>query len=64
MQGTNLLSYYLCDFVLYFNAIYSFFIIVFDLVTTRYILWTSVFLLAVGIIALLIECSGSLCARY
>ena len=34
MQGTNLLSYYLCDFVLYFNAIYVFFDIAFDSVTT------------------------------
>ena len=34
MQGTNLLSYYLCDFVLYFNAIYVLLIIAFDSVTT------------------------------
>ena len=36
MQGKNLLSYYLCDFVLYFNAIYVFLIIAFDSITTPY----------------------------
>ena len=37
MQGTNLLIYYLFEFVLYFNAIYVFMIIAFDLVITPYL---------------------------
>ena len=56
MQGTNLLRYYLCNFILYFNAIYVLLITAFWLGNYASFLWTSVFLLR---LARVMECSGT-----
>ena len=57
MQGTNLLSYYLCNFVFVFNAIYVFFDNCVLLGNYASFLWTSVFLLR---LARVMECSGTI----